>query len=189
MTVLETERLRLRPFTMRDGPTLARLYGDDVIMRHTRHGRGLKPEAAKTEARANVTNYTDHWRRLGYGIWAVTDRPTGRLLGRCGLHHIKEVDAVEVLYLLNKTVWGRGLATEAAAAALRFGFEQAGLPRIIAVARPENGPSRKVMEKLGLTYRSTVSLWGFDLAWHEIAREDWPVTQSAGVEVLPVDAK
>lgn len=188
MTVIETARLRLRPFTMRDVPALARLYGDDVIMRYMRQGHGLKREQAATEARANITNFTDQWRRRGFGVWAVTDRESGRLLGRCGLHHIAEVNAVEVLYLLNKTVWGRGLATEAAAAALAFGFAQLNLPAIIAIARPENGPSRRVMEKLGLEYRRNVVLWDVDLAWHEISRERWQAQRPIDPAALQASA-
>ena len=59
---------------------------------------------------------------------------------------------MEIGWWLAVKYWGRGLATEAAACALRFGFEQARLPRIIAIAQPANGRSLRVMEKIGLAF-------------------------------------
>lgn len=174
MTEILTDRLRLRRFRMTDVPTLVRLYGDDVIMRYMLPGKGLSKDIAETRARANVTNFNAHWDRLSYGVWAVEERAGGRLIGQCGLRFIEEIQATEVLYLLNKTTWGRGLASEAATAAVRYGFETVGLERIIAVTNPANAASRRVLAKAGLRFeRIGDGLWDTTLAWHAIDRADW----------------
>ncbi len=173
MTTVETERLRLRPFVTDDWSVLARLYGDDTIMRHMQSGRGLARPEAEARARGNINNFNDHWRRRGFGVWAVTDRQTGRLLGQCGLRFVEEAGDVEVLYLLNKTAWGRGLATEAADAALTFGFETERLQRIIGLVRPENTASRKVLEKVGLAFQRIAPIWDMTCCWYAADYEDW----------------
>jgi len=169
-TTLETPRLRLRPFVTDDWQALARLYADDTVMRYMQSGRGLPRKDAESRARGNITNFNDHWRRRGFGVWAVTERESGRLLGQCGLRHVEEARDVEVLYLLNKTVWGRGLATEAAGAALDFGFQTLGLERIIGLVRPENIASRRVLEKLGLRFERIAPIWEMECCWYAAGR-------------------
>ena len=132
------ERLLLRPFVAADRDALARLYGDDVVMRYMLQGRGLAPAAAQERAKSNIHNFNDHWSRRGHGVWAVADRASGRLLGQCGLRWIPEAEATELLYLFAKTVWGRGLATEAGRAAVGFAFCQTALTALIAVTDPQN---------------------------------------------------
>lgn len=174
MSAIETRGLRLRRFRMADAPGLARLYTDDVIMRYMLPGKGLPRAEAETRARANVTNFNAHWDRLGFGVWAVEERQGGRLIGQCGLRQLDEIGEVEVLYLLNKTVWGRGLASEAARAALDFGFRSIGLRRIVGFTNPANVASRRVLEKIGLRFeRLSDELWNTTLAWHAADIADW----------------
>src|SRR5437867_6318521 len=78
-----------------------------------------------------------HWDARGYGLWAVCDLAGGELLGHCGLRYVDEIEQTEVRYALGKSFWGRGIATEAAKASVRFGFEEAGLELIVALAVPE----------------------------------------------------
>src|ERR687884_170254 len=82
-------------------------------------------------------------------IWtdrAVTLKDGGELLGYCGLKTLADTPDIELLYGIVEEHWGRGLVTEAARAALRFGFEEAGLDYIVAIALPENVASQRVME-------------------------------------------
>jgi len=67
-----------------------------------------------------------HWRERGYGVWAVEDLTTGTFAGHCGLRFLEEVGETEVYYAFAKPFWGRGLATEAVGATVRFGFDSAG---------------------------------------------------------------
>jgi RimJ/RimL family protein N-acetyltransferase len=178
MNDLETERLRLRRFAGADWQVLARFYADDQVMRHMLPGRGLNREQAQERAKSNIHNFNDHWDRRGYGVWAVTDRSSGRLLGQCGLRWIPEAEQTELLYLFNKTVWGRGLATEAGSAVLGYAFETARLQQLIALTAPENRGSQRVLTKLGFAYAGDNPLWERLVSWFSLPRESWSATQT-----------
>lgn len=82
-----------------------------------------------------------------------------------------ELSDVELLYALDRTAWGRGLATEAAGAALAYGFEVAGLGRIIGITRPANAASRRILEKLGMRYEREVEIFGIEAVLYGLSRE------------------
>lgn len=166
---LETARLRLRPFTGADLAAHARLYSDPDVTRHLACG-ALSGPAAAEHSRRTVQRFVEHWNRLGFGVWAVFDRATGTFIGQCGLNVVPESSGIEVLYALDRGRWGRGLATEAAEAALGYGFERAGLDRIIAITRPEHAASRRVMEKLGMTYERAARYHGLEVVCYAISR-------------------
>jgi len=170
---VETARLRLRPFAAADWAALARLYADDTVMRYMLAGRGLARAAAQERAKSNIHNFNDHWARRGHGVWAVEDRGSGRLLGQCGLRWIPEAEATELLYLFAKTVWGRGLATEAGHAVLEFAFRQTELQRLIAVTDPQNAASRRVLGKLGFVATGDTELWERRVSGFELQRHRW----------------
>jgi RimJ/RimL family protein N-acetyltransferase len=99
----------------------------------------------------------------------VTGR--GAWIGQIGLNHLAYwpgPEKTEVGWELHRRWWGRGLATEGGRAALRFGFEERGLRRIISTAVSDNHASRRVMEKLGLTYRGTHVIAGAEIVWYAI---------------------
>jgi len=170
LSILETERLRLRPFKPDEWAGLARFYADDTVMRHMLPGRGLKRAEAEERAKSNIHNFNDHWARMGFGVWAVEDRAQGRLIGQCGLRFVPEAEAVELLYLLNKTHWGRGLATEAARAAVEFAFGPARLEKLVAFTDPQNAASQKVLSKLGFLDQGEREIWQRKVRWFEQAR-------------------
>ncbi len=89
-----------------------------------------------------------------------------------------EAGEVEVLYALRKDRWGQGLATEAARASVRFGFEYANLTRLIALAVPENIASRRVMEHLGFEYEKDAHYFGLDLVYYVLPREHFHADDS-----------
>jgi RimJ/RimL family protein N-acetyltransferase len=156
---LETPRLLLRPFTRADAADHARIYAKPEVTRYLSRGPFLGAEAAR-RSRVALDLFIDHREKHGFGVWAVVDRATGALIGQCGLKYLPESPEVEILYALDTPYWGKGLATEAAAAALRHSFESTGLARIVAVALPEHRGSHRVMEKLGMTYEGRVEVYG-----------------------------
>lgn len=137
--ILSTSRLSLRPFAPADLDALAAIYADPDVMRHIKGGVRTRERTA-----ANIAAYGEEWRAHGYGVWAVTE--TERLLGMAGF-----VDRAELGYIFGRFSWGRGVATEAARACLRFGFERLGFDVIGAGALRENRDSVRVLEKLGMT--------------------------------------
>ena len=132
----------------------------------------LAAVGAEIEARSSrtVDKFVRHWAEKGFGVFAVEERETGRFLGQCGLNTIDELGEVEVLYALERAAWGRGLATEAARAALAYGFGEAGLSRIVAVTRPDHVRSRRVLEKLGLHYERDVHIFGLAAVLYSAVR-------------------
>jgi len=93
------------------------------------------------------------------------------------LQYLPELRETEVGFLLAPALWGRGFATEAAQAALRFGFGPCGLDHLIALVHPENLASRQVIAKCGLVYQETIHLWGIDLMRHRLEAPGLPLPQ------------
>ena len=125
MTTLETERLILRPFREGDIPAYATPRARPVNIRHLPGGLSRQPVArqpiarqpsarqpvARRVAEATVPMFADCWRAQGYGPWAVELKATGALIGHLGLRFLNQFEQAELLYLLDKSVWGRGFAT------------------------------------------------------------------------------
>jgi ribosomal-protein-alanine N-acetyltransferase len=163
----ETPRLRLRPFTAGDFDDLFALFTDPEVMRFV--GNGVR---TREETETSLARMAGQWPRHGFGMWALHEKDTGRFVGRCGLQPLPGTPEIELGYTLHRAFWGRGFATEAAAASVRHGFEAAGLSRIVAIARAENAASRRVMEKVGLTFERTgPDPYGSgDVVWYGLSR-------------------
>ncbi len=164
---LHTPRLTLRPFTPADLDRLAEILADPDVMRYMPGGQPMSRERAER----NLQFILSHWEQYGYGWWAVLPKADGRLIGWCGLTFVKELDEVEVAYLLDKPYWKQGIASEAAHISLRYAFEELELDRVIALAHVENIASQRVMQKNGMVYEKEIHLWGLDLAYYAITRE------------------
>lgn len=148
-SVLRTDRLLLRPWREDDLAPFATLNADPVVMEY--FPKTLNREESDTLA----VRFRDLLERQGYGLWAVEVPSLASFIGFVGLHH-PAFDApftpcVEVGWRLARAHWGHGYATEAARAALRYGFDQLGLGEILSFTVPENVRSRAVMERIGMT--------------------------------------
>lgn len=176
--ILTGPRLRLRPWRDEDLPPMAAMGADPAVMRH------FPAPLAPAETALMLARIRAHWAAHGWGPWCVERRDAPGCLGMVGLLTIPfDADftpGVEVLWRIAGAAQGQGLAEEAARLALAAGFGPLGLARIHAFTVPANGPSRRVMEKLGMRPAG-----GFDhprlpaghpLRWHlrtEIDRADW----------------
>ena len=107
--------------------------------------------------------WIDHQEKFGFSLWVVEDRATGALLGDCGLKQLEEGPEIEVGYRFAREHWGKGYATEAAAASMRYGFGTVGLARIVAVVAPPNVASCHVLEKIGLEYQRRIHCYGREM--------------------------
>jgi [ribosomal protein S5]-alanine N-acetyltransferase len=141
---LTTERLRLRPLRPEDADALYEIYSHPLVEAwigpHTRE-RAAEEIAYQVEGQAE----------RGYSVWAVEDRRDGRFVGDCGLQPLEHKGPeVELGYDLHPDVWGQGLATEAAGAVVEAGLGPLGLERLVAVVKPANSASRRVLAKAGL---------------------------------------
>ena len=103
------------------------------------------------QSAAQLDRTMRHWEEHGFGVWAVEERMTGRLVGRVGLarHQLWPQD-VEVGWALAPEVWGRGYATEAGRASLDHAFTELGCAMVVSIVHPENAASIRVMDRLGI---------------------------------------
>lgn len=167
--MLLSDRLQLRRFTMDDLDALAKIRGDAGVMRFIGDGRARTRE----QVRAAIERSLAMWEQEGFGRWGVIDRAENRLVGWCGLSLLDTTREIELGYGLAQSAWGRGFATEAGYASIRFGFETLHLERIVAVAFPENRGSTRVMEKLGMRFVGYGAYYGAEkLARYELTAAD-----------------
>jgi RimJ/RimL family protein N-acetyltransferase len=163
---LTTERLILRPFAEQDVDALHRVLSDRQVHRY--FPRTEPPSREQVEK--IIARQLAHWEEHGCGWWAVVWREREELIGWCGLQFLPEFGETEVAYLLSRPYWGQGLATEAARAAARFGFQTLGLERLVAIAHVENAASQRVIEKLGMSFVEQLSLWGIECYRYSLPR-------------------
>ena len=166
---IATKRLRLRHFRKEDIETYAEMMGDDEIARWFPKGVGYTHE----EAQKSFDNILSHWNKYGFGLWAITRTESPCLIGRCGLNYIPETLEVEIDFVLASRYWRKGYATEAAKASLYYGFKILSLDRIIALAKPENTASLRVIKKIGMRYITNTEYWNIICAKYEILRGEY----------------
>ncbi len=142
-----TARLVLRPFTDVDRAPFAELNAHPLVV----ESLGSSPTRAESDAFIDRVN--QEMGREGWGLWAVEVVGGAPFAGMVGLRRVNPAlpcaPAVEVGWRLPPELWGRGYATEAAAAALRVGFES-GLDEIVALTTKLNTRSQAVMERIGM---------------------------------------
>src|SRR5688500_18057608 len=117
---LETARLRLRLFAPGDSFEFSSITRDPEVMRFIGAGRPISSD----ETAANLDSLINAFRRRGFGRWAVVHKESGRLIGYCGFSAGNPAAGVELAYMLARPFWGKGFATEAARACLRYAFEE-----------------------------------------------------------------
>jgi ribosomal-protein-alanine N-acetyltransferase len=176
MSSLETPRLRLRPFDAGDHAAHAALYADPEVTRFL-PGGPFAGEVARTRSARSLAHFAAHWAEHGWGVWALVDKASGAVVGQCGLNRLPDGSDVELLYALARARWGQGLATEAGRAALEHGFQSVGLPRIVAVTRPQHSASRRVMERLGMAYEGERELFGMQVVCYAVTLEAWSASR------------
>jgi RimJ/RimL family protein N-acetyltransferase len=141
--LIETDRLLLRPLAMADLDELLELNAMPEVVR-------TMGASDPSKARARLELNERQWNERGYGLMAIVERATGRFLGRSGLKYWPQFDETEVGWVLRPDAWGRGFATEAGRACVEWGFSDLGLPYLTAMILPDNHPSIRVAERLGM---------------------------------------
>lgn len=182
MPVLQTRRLDLRRFTAGDAAFIARLLNDPSWLRFI-GDRGVRDEDS---ARAWIAErLVAAYDKQGFGLWAMQRRDDGALLGMCGLVKRDSLPDIDVGYALLPQFRGAGYAREAAAACLDYGANVLGLERILAITRPGNRSSIRVLESLGMRLERTEQLAGDD---HVSMVFEWRPAARAVVSARPTRA-
>jgi len=150
---LKTERLLLRAFREDDLDPFAAMVSDPEVMQRATY-------AGSTMTRNQAWNWLcmmlGHWHLRGYGIWGMEEKSSRELIGRIGLQFLDWFEDVELVWMLAKSAWGNGFASEGARAAIEYGLNILDLPRIAAVIQTENEPSIRLAERLGMRMEKEV---------------------------------
>ncbi len=173
MFEIETARLRLRPFTRDDLDALIALRSDAEVVKYI-GGAMQTPEFVEKR----LSFYISCYAKYGFGMSAVALKSDGRLIGSCGLQPLEDSGEIEIGYAFDKPYWRQGFAFESAAAWLKYGFERAGLERIVAVCEPENTGSWRVMEKLGMRYERHARHYDSECLLYAIAPDEFQPDES-----------
>jgi RimJ/RimL family protein N-acetyltransferase len=128
---------------------------------------------SRAEAWLHIATMLGHWQLRGCGMWAAVDRSSGELIGRIGFYEPEGWPGLELGWMLAKSHWGRGLATEGARAALAFAFNVLGRAHVISLIRPETTVSIRVAEKLGERLEGRSRALGVEALVYGIWREAW----------------
>ena len=167
--ILETDRLLVREFVEGDAEAFFQLNSDPQVLRFV---PDKKLESVDRARQLLLDHPITDYRKYGFGRGACILKSTGEQIGFAGLKYLQELGEVDVAYRLMPPYWGLGLATEVARALVRLGFAKLGLKRIIGLAMPENIASVRVLEKTGLPYTETVTLWGSQFLKYVINVQD-----------------
>ncbi len=173
--MITTERLLIRTYALADAPAMHRLVSAREVAFNTLRIPHPYPEG---EAERWISSH-EEIRKQGDHPFAVVLRETNELVGTVGLHIKQDHDRAEIGYWIGVPYWGHGYATEAAAAVMRYGFENFPLNRIYAVHFTRNPSSGRVLQKIGMRYEGTLrqhlKKWGeyVDLAYYGILRADY----------------
>jgi RimJ/RimL family protein N-acetyltransferase len=163
MCLLNTKRLHLRPCQIKDLNCLHELWTEANVRRFLFDDRQISPEETRSLIDASAINFTNH----RYGIWLFFGHESQRIAGFVGLFHSSQGPA-NLLFGTRPQLWGRGYATEAALAVLRYAFDVLGLQRVVADVDQPNKASIRVLERLGMTLIRQEILNGHPLLYYEI---------------------
>lgn len=165
--VIETARLRLRPFAAPDLDDLHRHWTHPLVRKY------LWDDLVITRAQAAevIELSEDLFRRHDFGFWCLRDKEAGALAGYCGFRFLGDTGEIEIGYGIDPPRWGAGLATEAAGACLRYGFVERNFSRVLGITDAANSASARVLEKLGMTFDRRAPHHSQDALFYTLARE------------------
>jgi [ribosomal protein S5]-alanine N-acetyltransferase len=145
--ILETERLILRTWLLNDLKDFFGIYGDAEVWRNI-NPKGVfeSEDVARRALRRGIAYQQEH----GISHWATVLKDKGKVIGACGFNMSEGGPEFELVYHFAPAYWGRGYATEAAGACLRYAFEELNAPQVVASTYSQNLASQRVLEKIGL---------------------------------------
>lgn len=149
-----TERLSWRPQRESDFAAVLAIFSHPAVVAHRPDPR---PET-EGECRLRLVKDLEHWRRHGFGRWAL--ERDGAVIGFGGLTYRDGFAGLNLSYHLHPEHWGQGLASEFAAAAVEIALDDLLVPQVIGIARPVNLASRRVLAKAGFTFERPITYGG-----------------------------
>ena len=162
---VETQRLVLREFQREDFRELAPILANPQVMKFSTTG-----VLSISQTQEKVESFIASYEEFGFGKWAVIFKESNELIGYCGIavEQIDNKDEKEIGYRLNSKFWGKGLATEAASAAIQYGFERFKFSYILGIVERANIASVRVLEKLGMRYEREALFHGVEMDVYKV---------------------
>jgi RimJ/RimL family protein N-acetyltransferase len=167
VNAIETDHLRLSPFEEADAEAAFGWFGDPRVMALVPSG----PDTSLAATRKRVQGYRQHQVAHGYSKWVIRLKGSLEPIGDSGLLVLHEPQAIDLGFRLARLHWGRGFASEAAAAWVRTAFEDLDIDRLTAFAHPDNVASLGVLRKLGFTETGARQVMGMDALTFALARQ------------------
>ena len=147
--ILETERLILRTWNYEDADRLFEICRDADVMLHIGDG---KPYETVEKAKEFLNWAVLYQKENGFCRWAVVEKSSGKIVGSCGFAR-RKMEEIELGYLFARDFWGKGFATEAGKACVKYFFERIGSEIMIALTDVDHEKSQNVLKKIGFTVR------------------------------------
>ena len=166
--VIQTARLRIRPFTEADIDDLHRLWTTHEVRRYLWDGDVIPRERVESLVNSSIASFEKH----GFGLWAVFPRQEESLIGFCGFWFFHEPPRLELLYGISPSHWHMGFATESAKAMMDYGFKELAFERIEASTDALNQASSRVMERAGMSFWKRETTNGLDTVYFAISQQD-----------------
>ncbi len=164
---LQTERLTLRAFRPDDFEPYAEMCADTEVMMYL-------GEQGRAQTRGHswrqMAMYMGHWSLRGYGMWALEETSTRRLVGRVGCHYPEDWPGFELGWAIAREFWGRGYAYEGSSRALDWAFEALNRDHIISIIHRDNERSVKLARRLGEQFERETELMGNPVVIYGITR-------------------
>ncbi|MFV8828593.1 GNAT family N-acetyltransferase [Alkalihalobacterium sp. APHAB7] len=174
--VIETNRLILRQVTKDDAESILEYLSDTDVMKHY----GLEPFKSTDDALDEISWYQSIYEKKTGIRWGITLRGKSKVIGSCGFLNIDSQHyRSEVGFELNKEYWGKGIASEAIEAVIKYGFDHLNLQRIQALIEPPNISSQKLVEKKGFIKEGLLRNYEFtcgkfdDLLMYALLKQDF----------------
>lgn len=181
---IETNRLRLRPLTIRDLQEVHQIFTDPDVRRYLWDNEVIPIAQTQWVIRESLRLF----RTEGIGLWGVRLRKGGDfLIGFCGFWYFRDPPELEILFGITPGRWGRGFATEAARAIVRFGFEHKGFDSVAGSADAPNTVSLHVMEKAGMKLEKKARLKRLDTVFYRVNKDEFQPTEGERYVLRPLD--
>lgn len=146
--IIETERILLRPFCIKDIERFAEICANPKVMRYIGDGKPVSRDVIAKKMPEWIALYE----KQQYGLMALVLKDTDKLIGFCGFIHqtVDGSDYIELGYRLDEAYWGKGIATEAAVAVKNYAFNVLEIPMLISIINHHNDASKRVAKKVGM---------------------------------------
>src|SRR5678816_2161421 len=164
---LDTVRLRLRLPEASDAGPMMEIHQDPEVIRSVVL---TAPPGGISVAWRNIALMLGHWHLRGYGQWTVVEKVSGQVIGRVGLWNPEGWPGIELGWIIRRSRWGNGFATEAAKAALQWTWDKVDTDHIISIIQPDSVLSIRVAEKIGERFERADSLNGANVHIYGVRR-------------------